>query len=186
MVPIHTLWLPILLSAVFVFLVSWIIHVMLPYHRNDFRKLPTEDEVQEALRKFDIAPGDYLLPCAGTAAAMKDPKYIERMTKGPVVIMTVTKPGPPSMGGSLVLWFIYCVIVGILAAYISGRALEPGAPYLAVFRFAGCTAFTGYSVALLQNSIWYKRNWGATLRSMFDGLIYGLVTAGTLGWLWPR
>jgi hypothetical protein len=90
------------------------------------------------------------------------------------------------MVGSLFLWFLYAVVVSVFAAYISGRALQPGAHYLAVFRFAGCTAFVGYSLALLQNSIWYKKNWGATLRSMFDGLVYGLLTAGTFGWLWPR
>jgi proline iminopeptidase len=186
MITIPSLWVPILISAVFVFILSSIIHMVLPYHRGDFKKLPAEDEIQEALRKFDIPPGDYLLPCAGSPAAMKDPKFVEKMTKGPNIIMTVTKPGPPTMAGSLVLWFLYCIVVSILAAYITGRALMPGAHYLWVFRFAGATAFIAYSIALLQNSIWYRRNWGATLLAMFDGLLYGLVTAGTFGWLWPR
>lgn len=186
MVPIASLWLPILLSAVFVFLLSWIIHMLLGYHRSDFRKLAAEDEVQDALRKFDIPPGDYLLPCMGPGTSMKDPKFIEKFRKGPVVLLTVVKPGPPSMGKNLALWFLYCVLVGILAAYVTSRAVTPDAPYLAVFRFAGCTAFIGYSIALLQNSIWYSKSWGTTLKSMFDGLLYGLLTAGTFGWLWPR
>jgi len=71
------------------------------------------------------------------------------------------------------------------AAYIAGRALEPGAHYLSVFRFAGATAFFGYAFALMQQSIWYKRAWGTTFKSTFDGLIYALLTAGTFGWLWP-
>lgn len=186
MVSISSLALPILLSAVLVFIVSSVIHMLLPYHRGDFRKMPAEDEVQEALRKFDIPPGDYLLPCAGSAATMKDPKFVDKMTKGPVMILTVRKPGRPSMGSNLALWFLYSLLVGILAAYVTGRALEPGTPYLRVFRFAGATAFIGYSVALLQNSIWYGRNWGTTLKTMLDGLIYGLLTAGVFGWLWPR
>jgi hypothetical protein len=186
MLTIPSLWVPILISAVFVFILSSIIHMVLPYHRSDFRKLAAEDEIQDALRKFDIPPGDYLLPCADSPAAMKDPKFVEKMTKGPTIIMTVAKPGPPAMAGNLVLWFLYCILVSILAAYITGRALMPGAHYLWVFRFAGATAFIAYSIALLQNSIWYRRNWGATLKSMFDGLIYGLVTAGVFGWLWPR
>lgn len=41
------------------------------------------------------------------------------------------------------------------------------------------------ALALLQNSIWYKRKWSSTLKSMADGLVYALVTAGTFGWLWP-
>lgn len=100
-------------------------------------------------------------------------------------MLTVTKSGEQSMGKDLALWFFYSIVVGIFAAYIAGRALEPGAHYLSVFRFAGATAFVGYALALLQNSIWYKRNWSATIKSMFDGLVYALVTAGTFGWLWP-
>ena len=78
------------------------------------------------------------------------------------------------------------MVVSFFAAYIAGRAVGPGADYLTVFRFVGSTAFMGYSFALPQNSIWYKRNWGMTLKSMFDGLVYGLLTAGTFAWLWPR
>ncbi len=90
------------------------------------------------------------------------------------------------MTASLSLWFVYSLVVGVFAAYIAGRALTTESHYLAVFRFAGATAFVGYSLALLQQSIWYKRNWRTTLVSMFDGLVYALLTAGTFGWLWPR
>ncbi len=68
----------------------------------------------------------------------------------------------------------------------AGRALPPGAHYLAVFRFAGATAFIGYSLALWQDSIWYKKQLSTTLRNTFDGLVYGLLTGGTFGWLWPN
>jgi hypothetical protein len=180
-----SLWLPILLSAVIVFIVSSIIHMVLPYHRNDFRKAPSEDEVMAALRKFNLPPGDYVLPYAGSPKALSSPEFIEKRTKGPVAFLTVIKSGPPSMGGSLIQWFVYCIVVGMFAAYIAGRALGPDAQYLTVFRFIGGTAFASYALALLQNSIWYKRNWRTTLKSMFDGLIYALVTAGTFGWLWP-
>ena len=186
MVSVMSLWIPILLSAVLVFVVSSIIHMLLPYHRSDFGKVPAEDDVMDALRKFDIAPGEYVIPCPGSPEAMKSPEFIERMTKGPVAFMTVMPSGPPAMGMQLVLWFLYCIVVGIFAAYVAGRALAPGAEYLAVFRFAGTTAFAGYALALLQNSIWYKRAWSTTLKSTFDGLVYALLTAGAFGWLWPR
>lgn len=186
MVPITSLWLPILLSAVIVFVVSSILHMMLPYHRTDFGKVPAEDDVMAALRKAGIAPGDYLLPFGGSPKAMKDPAFVEKMTRGPVAFITVMRSGPPTMGVELTLWFLYSVVVGVFAAYIAGRALQPGSHYLAVFRFAGCTAFLGYAAALWQNSIWYKRAWSSTLKSTFDGLIYALLTAGTFGWLWPR
>lgn len=186
MVPVTSLWIPILLSAVIVFIASAVIHMMLPIHKNDLRKLDQEDAVMEALRRFDLSPGDYAVPHAGSASNMKNPAFIEKMSKGPVAILTVAPPGPPTMGTSLALWFLYSVVIGVFSAYIAGRALGPGAHYLQVFRFAGCSAFMGYSLALLQNSIWWKRNWGMTLRTMADGLLYALLTAGTFGWLWPR
>jgi hypothetical protein len=185
MVSLMSLWIPILLSAVIVFIASSLFHTVLPIHRNDFRKVPSEDSVMEALRKFDIPPGDYLVPCAANPKDMKSPEFIDKMTKGPVAFMTVMPSGRPSMGKSLAQWFVYCVIVSIFAAYITGRTLEPGVHYLRVFRVAGCMAFTGYSLALLQDSIWYRRAWSTTFKSVIDGLIYGLLTAGTFGWLWP-
>lgn len=185
MVSVMSLWLPILLSAVIVFVVSSIIHMVLPYHRTDFKKVPAEDEVMEALRKVGIPPGDYVIPHAVSPEALKAPEYIEKTKKGPVAFFTIMESGPPSMGKSLVLWFLYCIAVGFFAAYIAGRALAPGVDYLAVFRFVGCTAFVGYALALWQNSIWYKRAWSTTLKQTFDGLVYALLTAGTFGWLWP-
>jgi hypothetical protein len=186
MVPVMSLAVPILVSAVIVFVVSSIIHMVLPYHRNDLRRLPNEDAVLDALRRLNIPPGDYALPHAGSSTGRKQPEFVEKLKRGPIVFMTLAPGGPPSMGLSLLLWFLYAVVVSVFAAYIAGRALAPGAHYLAVFRFAGCSAFLAYSLALPQGSIWYKRNWGMTLKTMFDGLVYGLLTAGTFGWLWPR
>jgi hypothetical protein len=159
--------------------------MVLGYHKNDFVKLPNEEQVMDDLRKANIPPGNYHFPRAESMKDFKSPEFIEKMKQGPVGMMTIMKSGPPAMGGQLMLWFIYSLIVGIFAAYIAGHALAPGAHYLSVFRFAGATAFVGYSLALMQNSIWYKRNWAATLKSMFDGLIYALFTAGIFGWLWP-
>jgi hypothetical protein len=181
-----SLAVPILVSAVIVFIASSILHMVLPVHRNDWRKLPSEDGVLDALRRLNIPPGDYLAPHAGSHDAMKKPEFVDKMKKGPIVILTLGPGGGVSMGRNLLLWFIYVLVVSVFAAYIAGRALGPGANYLEVFRFAGATAFAGYSLALLQNSIWYMRNWGMTIKSMADGLVYGLLTAGTFGWLWPR
>jgi hypothetical protein len=160
--------------------------MLLPIHKSDFRKLPDEDGVMDALRKAGVGPGDYMFPHAGSMADLKSPAFTEKRTRGPVASMTVMESGPVSMGPSLAQWFLYCVVVGVFAAYVAGRALEPGAHYLKVFRFAGVTAFVGYSLALWQNTIWYKRAWTTTLKANVDGLVYGLLTAGTFGWLWPK
>ncbi len=185
MVSLLSLWLPILLSAVFVFVASSIIHMFLRYHQTDVKPVPAEAELMDALRRFDLAPGDYMVPRAGSSKELKDAAFIEKMKRGPVVFMTVMRSGPPAMGKKLAQWFVYCVVVGIFAAYIAGRALPAGAEYLAVFRFAGTTAFIGYTLAFWQDVIWWDRSWVTTLKSTFDGLIYGLLTAGAFGWLWP-
>ena len=186
MVFLMSFGVPILLSAVIVFVASSIVHMVLPFHRKDLRKVPKEDGVMDALRSFNIPPGDYAMPHAGSPAGMKKPEFLEKMKKGPLVIMTISAGASYSMGTSLLLWFLYSIVVSLFSAYVASRAVAAGAHYLVVFRFVGCTAFMGYSLALLQNSIWYRRNWGTTVKSMFDGLVYGLLTAGTFGWLWPR
>jgi hypothetical protein len=186
MTALHLQWLPILLSAVIVFVVSSIIHMLLPWHKNDYPKLANEDAVGDALRPLAIPPGDYMIPRPSTPKEMGSPEFIDKMTKGPVLMMTVIPNGPPSMTSNLVQWFLYSLVINVFAAYLTGRALPVGAHYLQVFRFVGTIAFVAYSFGLWQLSIWYHRSWSITLKSTVDGLIYALLTAGTFGWLWPR
>lgn len=185
MTPLMSLWLPVLVSSVFVFIVSSLIHMATPWHKNEYPKLPDEDRFRNAVGPLGIPPGDYMVPRCSTMKEMSSPEFTEKMNKGPVMILTVVPNGPPRMGKSLVLWFVYAVVVGIFAAYVAGRALPAGAPYLAVFRFAGVAAFLGYSLALWQMVVWYNRSVATTVKANIDGLIYALVTAGTFGWLWP-
>jgi hypothetical protein len=170
MVPVTSLWLPILVSSVLVFVASSIIHMAFKYHHSDWKRIPSHDEVQDAMRRFNVPAGDYHV----------------RSEKGPNFIMTILPQGQGGMGKNLVMWFLYSVLVSVFAGYVAGEALGPGARYPRVFQFAGTVAFCGYSLALLQQSIWYNRKWSTTLVSMFDGLIYGMLTAGTFGWLWPK
>jgi hypothetical protein len=182
MVSLTSLLIPILLSAFFVWIASSIIHMLLGYHNSDFGPVPDEEGARAALR---YPPGDYVVPYSGSMEAMKKPEFAEKMKAGPVVFMTVLPNNRNFMGSALVLWFIYCAVVSLFAAYIAGRALAPGADYLDVFRFAGATAFAGYVLALWQNTIWYRRSATTNLKNTFDGLVYALITAGTFGWLWP-
>lgn len=185
MVSLLSLWLPVLVAAVLVFVVSSVIHMVLPYHRTDFKSVPREDDVMAALRPFAVPPGDYMMPRPATPKDMQSPAFQEKLKQGPVAMMTVYPNGPFAMGGSLAQWFVYCVVIGIFAGYVASRALAPGAEYLDVFQLTGTTAFAGYALAMPQASIWMRRAWSTTLKSMFDGLVYALVTAGTFGWLWP-
>lgn len=185
MVSVTTLWLPIILSAVLVFVASSLIHMLTPWHKGDLRGIAGEDEVMALLRRLNVAPGDYVMPYAGSTAAMKEPAYAAKLAAGPAAFVTIWRAST-AMGPQLAGWFVYAVVVSIFAGYLAGAALAAGASYLDVFRFAGTTAFVGYSLALAQNSIWWRRSWGFTIRSMIDGLLYGCLTAGAFGWLWPR
>ncbi len=183
-VSVSSLFLPIVLSAVIVFVASSLVHMVLPYHKSDYHSLPNEDEALQVLRRAPA--GDYIAPRPASMAGMKDPAFVDKMKKGPIVVMTLMPGRAPSMGKQLTLWFVYLLLVSFFAAYIAGRAVGVGTDYLQVFRFVGATAFLAYSFALLQNSIWWGKSWRTTALSMFDGLIYALLTAGTFGWLWPK
>jgi hypothetical protein len=185
MVSLSALWLPILVSAVAAFIASSVIHMLLPWHKGDVKQLPSEDRIREALGGADIPPGDYYTPYASSSEEMRAEAWQAECERGPVMFLTVLPSRVPAMGGQLAAWFIYCAVVAFFAAYLAGAALEPGAHYLGVFRITGVAAFLGYSLALAQGSIWYGKGWGATLRSMADGLVYGLLTGGVFGWLWP-
>jgi len=180
------LWLPILLSAVIVFVVSSIIHMALPIHKNDYRKLPDEDKVADALRSAGVTPGRmYILPHCDHKN-MKSPEVVEKFKRGPVGLITIRPSGAPAMGPFLVQWFVYCVVVGIFAACVAAATQPPGTEYKKIFHIVGIIAFAGYSLALIQNAIWKGETWGVTFKHLFDGLVYALLTAGTFGWLWPK
>ena len=186
MVSIVSLLLPILLSSVFVFILSSLIHMVFGYHANDHRKLPDEEALAETLRKLNIPPGQYNLPHASSMKELGSPEFQEKVKKGPGALLTIWGGGSASMAPYLLQWFFYSVLIGVFTAYVTGRALGAGAHYLEVFRFAGVTAFLSYAIGGWQESIWYRRSWSTTFKNTFDGLLYALVTAGTFGWLWPR
>ncbi len=185
MVPLTALWLPILLAAVIVFVASSIMHALLTYHQSDCKQLPDEDKLLAALRAAGLKRGYYHFPFC-THKEMKSPAVMEKFKQGPVGFMTVFPSGPPAMPKFLGMWFVYCLIIGFFVAYLTGHTVAPGANYLVVFRVAGTAAFLGYGLGQLSNGIWKGQPWGMTIKEVIDGLIYGLLTAGTFGWLWPR
>jgi hypothetical protein len=186
MVAASALIAPVLLSSVIVWVASSVIHMLLPWHKGDYPKVPDEPRFRSAVGPLAIPPGDYLVPRCDSMAEMKSPEFKAKMTEGPVIMMTVMPNGMMGMGRSLSLWFLYLVIVSAFSAWIACDALPQGAPYIAVFRIVAMAAFMGYALALWQQTIWYRRSARVTLMSTIDGLIYALLTAGTFGWLWPR
>ena len=156
-----------------------------PIHRGDYGKLPGEDSVRAALRLQGVKPGSYMFPCAGSMKEMCTPEHLAKMTEGPVGNMTILPNGPPKMGKHLLQWFLYSLMIGVFTGYITGISTAAGAEYMDVFRRAGTVAILGYATAPFPDSIWKGVSWKITGKFIFDGILYGLATAGAFAWLWP-
>ncbi len=183
MVSLTALWLPIVVSAVGVFMASSIVHMVLKYHNSDYRKLPDEDAVATAMR--GAAPGYYSMPHCLDMKEMGSPEMLKKYKDGPIAFVTVSPNGAPKMGITLGTWFVYCLWISVFVAYLAGRHLDAGADYMAVFRMASTVGFLGYGASEPIAAIWKAQPWSMTLKHVVDGLIYALVTGGIFGWLWP-
>lgn len=185
MITLTGLWLAILVSAVFVFIVSSILHMVLPIHKNDFKKIPGEESVLAEMRKHNIQPGSYMFPCPDSMKEMGTPEMIEKYKQGPVGNMNVLPNGPPAMGKSLLQWFLFSILLSVFVAYLATMGLYNDTACMDVFRFTSTAAILGYAIAGIPESIWKGVGWGITLKFMFDGVVYGLVTGSIFAWLWP-
>ncbi len=181
MVELSSLWLAILVSAVFVFVASSVIHMILPLHRGDYVKLPEEDRVMDLLRETAPA-GQYMYPCAGSMKEMGTPEMQAKLNRGPIGTIIV-RSGGFSMGKSLLWWFLFCIVVSLGTAYVASIVLPAGDDR--VFRITATVAILAYACSSVNDSIWKGVRWSTTWKFVFDGLVYGLVTGATLAWLWP-
>jgi hypothetical protein len=181
-----TLWLPIVLSAVFVFVASSLLHMVIPIHKGDYQKMQGEEKILAEMRNGGLTPGVYMFPGMQSMKDCKSPEFLEKYKKGPVGVITVFSTGPtPSMAKNLIQWFLFCLLINTFVAYVC-TLLPAGTAYPVVFRWAGTVAILGYAATNLPASIWMGQPWRITLKFVFDGIVYGLVTAGTFGWLWPK
>jgi hypothetical protein len=185
MVSLAQLWLPILLSAVFVFIASSLLHMVLKFwHLPDYKGFTNEDEVRAAIRKGNAAPGMYVLPHCDMEA-MKKPETQEKFKEGPVGFVILRPSGAINMGRNLGQWFAFCVVMSLLSAYLAAHTMAPGMPFKHVFCVLGTAAFMGYALGSLPMGIWWDQPWRAVAKDVIDGLVYALITAGTFGWFWP-
>ena len=182
-VALTSLWLPILLSAIAVFIASSLVWMVLQYHNSDWHPLPDEEAIRRALK--GVPHGEYTVPYAASNKARQDSAWQQKVKEGPTVMMTVFPSGSMSMGRQFVQWFTYCLIISLLVAYVASRTLAPGSEYMEVFCVVGMVAVLAYSGSVASRSIWFGHGWGRTAKDILDGLIYGLVTAGMFGWRWP-
>lgn len=183
--PFGSLWLPVIASAVVVFAASSILHMVLKYHKADYKRLPNEDAVRETLAKGSPAPGVYVTPYCPDMKQMQEPAIKEKFVKGPVATLTVYPRGVPRLPKHLAQWFAFSVLVSFVAAYAARITLHPGADGMLVTRITGTVAFAGYALSHVHDSIWKGQPWAITLRFVADGAIYALLTGLTFRLLWP-
>jgi hypothetical protein len=185
MVSLGALWLPIVLSAVLVFLLSSIIHMVLGYHNTDYTPLPNEDAVRAAIRSGNPSPAQYVIPYC-PPKEMDSPESKRKFEEGPVAVLNLKPTGSFGMGPALGQWFVFALVVSFFVAYVASHALPVGAEYLRVFQIVGSVAFLAYAAGQLPAAIWMGKPWSIAWKEVLDGLIYGLASAGVFGWLWPR
>ena len=185
MIALSSLWLPILLSAVFVFITSSILHMVIQMHSKDYSVLPGEEAVRDALRAQNISPGMYTFPHCKSMKEMGSDEFVAKMNQGPNGFMTIIPTGPMAMGRTLVLWFAFSILISVVVGYVSTMTVESGATFKEVFRIAGTVALLGYAIPKIDDSIWKAARWSVTIKFVFDGILYSLVTAATFAWLWP-
>jgi hypothetical protein len=178
--------LPIVISAVLVFIVAALVWMVAPHHKHDWKGLVNEDEVRSAMNAMKPAPGQYMIPFADTQEARAEPSFVKKLEEGPVALLTVRRPGNMSMGPMMVQSLIYYLFVSSIVAYLAIHALPSGSSYLKVFQVVGTTAWLAYGFGTVSDSIWFGKPWSSTFKQVFDALLFAMVTAGAFGWRWPR
>jgi hypothetical protein len=182
-VSLVSLWLPILLSAVIVFFAAFVAWTVLPHHRSDWVRIPNEDSLLQTIRDLGLGRGQYVFPNAMTAEGAKEPDAQAKLKEGPVGSLIIRDA--PNMGKSLAFYFLFTLAVSFMVAYLGHASIAPGAEYRHVFRVLGTIAFLAYSAAEIPAAIWFGHSWSGVWKSVIDGLVFGLLTGGVFGWLWP-
>lgn len=185
MVTFAQLLLPLLASAVLVFIASSLIHMVLRWHASDYRELPNEDEVAAALRRSGVGSGQYQLPYCKDMKQMQTPEMQQKLREGPQGLLVLRPAGMPSMGKPLALWFGVTVFVSGVAGCILATTLGPGAAASQVFHIAALIAFAAYGTGSVVDAIWFARPWVAVAKDLLDSLIYAGITGASYALLWP-
>jgi len=181
------LWLPIVVSAVIVFVVSALMWTVMPHHKKEWAGLKEEAGILEALRKSAPAPGLYMFPWTDDPKERQSDAMKKRYSEGPTGMLTVIDGAAMlNMGPMMVKSVIFYLVVAFFAAYVAHHALPVGADYLKVFQIVGSVGFMAFAFGSVPESIWFGRPWSSWLLQAVDSLIYALLMAGTFGWLWPR
>jgi hypothetical protein len=179
------LWLPILVTAVLVFIASSLIHMVLKWHNSDYKKLSNEDDVRAAIRASSPSPGQYTLPYCTDMKDMQGEAMQKKFIDGPIGFLTLRKNGPPSMSGSLIQWFLYTLLVAAIAGAIALRVFGLQGSSHGAGHLVGLVSFLTYAGGSVQSGIWMGKPWGSVAKDLLDALIYATISAFAFQFLWP-
>jgi hypothetical protein len=178
---VWSLWLPILVSGVAVFIASCLAWMVLPHHKKEWVHLPNEDAVMNQIRSDNVPPGQYCFPFAANPEDCKSEAYKAKMQAGPRGTLTLWA-APPNMAVNIVCTLAFFIVANFVIGYLAGIALDPGEPAMRVFRFVGTAGILTYGTANILNGIWFGRKMVADI---VDGIAYGLITGAIFALLWP-
>jgi hypothetical protein len=182
---ITQLWMPILATAVLIFIASSLIHMVFKWHNSDYRQLGNEDAVRAALGANQPGPGQYIVPYCADMKEMQGEAMMKKYIDGPVAWITVLKNGAPNMGKSLALWFVYTLLIAAFAGWLAMQSYGAGANSRLAAHLVGMVSFLAYASGSVQLGIWMGKPWASVAKDVLDGAIYGTISALVFMWLWP-
>lgn len=179
------LWLPILASAIGIFVLSSLIHMLLKWHAPEYRALPNEEAVRAAIRTGHPAPGQYVLPHCADMKEMASEAMLRKYGEGPVGYLTLAANGAPDIGRALALWFLLSLVIAAIAGYATARIVGlDGHAHAAAHNVFVITGLA-YGIGAVHDAIWKSRPWRSALFYGLDALLYAAVSAAAFLWLWP-
>nr|WP_315469727.1 hypothetical protein [uncultured Undibacterium sp.] len=179
------LWLPILVTAIGVFVASSLIHMVFKWHNSEYRPLPNEDDVRKVLNSAKLEAGLYSTPHCTDMKEIESEAMQQKFREGPVALITLRTPGAPAMGQYLTQWFILNLVIAGLGGLLALQAYGLHANPAVAGHFVGIFSLIAYGCGTVQESIWMGRPWSASLKNLLDALIYGTVSAIAFWQLWP-
>lgn len=179
-----TLWLPILLSSIAVFVGSFLAWVVIGHHTPDWSEIPDEGEVVDFIRAQGLRPGQYMFPMARTKEALADGSKQQRMTSGPWGTLNVWSR-QVNMSRNLLQTFAFYLVTSFFIGYLASLALDAGASFSKVSQVTGTAGILAYAFGHVPNAIWFGTHRRPMLMDVIDGVCFGLITGLTFATFWP-
>ena len=146
--------------------------------------MPDEAGTVANLAAQDLAPGQYMVPHAGSPEAMKEERVRKAFEEGAAGFITILPRGIPNMGPNMALSAVFNIAVAVPGSVRSVPdagsrcGLHGGLPGHGRGRLDGLRRRHGTGCDLV------RRPWSSVCKGFGDALIYGLLTGGAFGWLW--